>query len=163
MTGGEVRTLREMFPNMPVVYLTEKLHSWEGSLESLIERLLVDRSNNNLEQNLMTKNDVTIVLSSDEEDNISTNTPLATLMKEKEKTLRSLIIVSSDDEGPIAGPSNVTKLSVAEGNYKTLCELLPDVSPDFLREKASEIGGDKNHLERFLGNSLGQSTNLPSR
>ena len=155
-----VQTLREMFPKKSVVYLTEKLHSWEGPLESLVERLLVDRSNNDHGQKLMT-NDVTIDLSSDEEDSIEANSPLDTLMEGKENTF---IIVSSDDEGPIAGPSNETKVSVAEQN-KSLRELLSDLSPspDFLREKASEIGGDEAHLETFLENSLGQSSNLPNR
>jgi len=88
---------------------------------------------------------------SDEEDKNNTNTPLVTLMKEKEKTSRSLINVSSDDEGPIAGPSYVTKLSVADQN-KSLRKLRSDISP----EKASGIGGDQDHLERFLENSLGQ-------
>ena len=128
----DVRALRDMFPSKSVVYLREKRSRWEGSLEALIDNLLFD-SDNNPEQKESTGNG-TIVVSDTEEDNA--------------------------DE--VAGPSTSKENNKAiEENFKTLCELLPDVSPAFLKERAASIGGDADQLQKFLANSM--STPVRSR
>ena len=128
----DVRALKDMFPTKSLVYLREKRSGWESSLEALIDNLLND-SDNNPEPKESTGNR-TIVVSDTEEENA--------------------------DE--VAGPSTSNGNNKAiEENFKTLCELLPDVSPAFLKERAASIGGDAGQLQQFLANSM--STPVRSR
>jgi len=128
----DVRALKDMFPTKSLVYLREKRSGWESSLEALIDNLLND-SDNNPEPKESTGNG-TIVVSDTEEENA--------------------------DE--VAGPSTSNGNNKAiEENFKTLCELLPDVSPAFLKERAASIGGDAGQLQQFLANSM--STPVRSR
>ena len=48
-------------------------------------------------------------------------------------------------------------------SYATLCSVFPDVSPDFLKEKAQQIGNDPDQLQAFIAKSLEEKSNFPSK
>jgi len=148
--------LREMFPDLPELYLKEKVKMCKnGNIEKVVESLLTGDI-----PSLTNAKDASY---SEGGSALGNNAKYRSPDALDDNDLGGKLADNSMTDDEQASALEEANEDYVQHNLQTLINIFPDVDPEFLREQSLNIGVDPAKLEAFITASLEKKSSFPSR